>query len=365
MKRLFSLTLVLCLLLAGCGGQAEPETTAAPTTVATTAPTTEPTTEPTTVPTTVATEAPVVYTHPLTGEILDAPMENRIFGVTINNVPDAIPHYSVNDADLFFEMFVNDYSTRGFALYTNVGDVSSIGSLRSMRMNFTDIAQAYDAIAVYAGGSDKVLSDASKSGIDRIHVGNVSEDFSYRDSDRRSSGVAYEHCLFVKGAEMLAWAQNNGYRVTQDADKDYGLHFTENAAPANGEDATTINIAMNYRSYISKKNVMTYNAETGKYAYNQYGKDMVDGITGEPEEFKNVIIMLAEVKNIDVYHVANLQTSGEGYFACDGKIIPILWSHESETDPFTFTLTDGTPLEMGIGNSYICITPLESEISWE
>lgn len=361
MKRLFSLTLVLCLLLAGCGGgqtETEPATTTA-------APATEPVTTTAAPATEAATEPPVVYTNPLTGEPMDAPLENRIFGITINNSKDAIPHYGVNDADLYFEMFVNDYSTRGFALYSDVSDVASVGSVRSLRMNFTDICQAYDAIAIHASGYKTVLKDADDSNIDRISVEMQPETFSYRDEERRNDGYSKEHCLFVRASEMPAWAAENGYRITQDANKDYGLHFTENAAPANGEAAAVVTIDMKYRHYITKTNILTYNAETGKYQYHQYGEDMLDGITGEPEAFKNVIVMLCDVNNVDVYHHATLEGSGEGYFACDGKIIPILWSRNAETEPFTYTLTDGTPLEMGIGNSYICITPLESEISWE
>jgi len=368
MKKLLSLMLALSLLLlAGCGGapaETEPPTTAAPTTEAPTVATTE-APETTAAPTTEPTEPPVVYTNPLTGETLDAPLENRIFAVTINNVKKAIPHYGVNNADLYFEMFINDYSTRGFALYTDITDTAIIGSVRSMRMNFTDICQAYDAVGIFAGGSDKVLGDMYKTDIDYISVGQIAGDYYFRDQQRRDDGYAYEHTLFVKGPELKATAEKNDIRVTQDADKDYGLLFTENAAPENGEDASVINIDMNYKGKITKTNVLTYNAETGKYEYTQYKKPMVDELTGQPEAFKNIIVMLAEVKDIDVYHVANLQTSGEGYFACDGKIIPILWNHESETAPFTYTLTDGTPLELGIGNSYICITPLESEIDWE
>ena len=103
MKKILAQTLVLCLLLCGCGGNkpaetqapatdpaAEVQPTAAPTEAA---PETEATTEP----------APEVYTHPLTGEILEAPLENRIIAVTICNLEDAIPHRGVTDADMYFE----------------------------------------------------------------------------------------------------------------------------------------------------------------------------------------------------------------------------------------------------------------------
>ena len=65
------------------------------------------------------------------------------------------------------------------------------------------------------------------------------------------------------------------------------------------------------------------------------------------------------------YHVAELLGTGDGYYACNGKIIPIKWHREKDEEPFTFTLTDGTPLEQGIGNSYIAIVPLISTVEWE
>jgi hypothetical protein len=92
---------------------------------------------------------------------------------------------------------------------------------------------------------------------------------------------------------------------------------------------------------------------------------MKDGVTGEKEAFKNVIVMMCNVSQVEVYHVAALRGTGDGYFACEGKLIPIKWIHENDTDPFTYTLADGTPLELGIGSSYICLAPLQSDISWE
>ena len=110
---------------------------------------------------------------------------------------------------------------------------------------------------------------------------------------------------------------------------------------------------------------MTYDETTGRYIYTQYGKTAADTAEEARETFENVFVMLAEVHNDEVYHVADLDGSGEGYYACNGKIIPIKWQYAVEGEGYTFTLTDGTPLEQGIGNSYIAIAPVESNISWE
>lgn len=368
MKRLFSLVLILSLLLCGCGGNTkatEPSTLPTETTQAPTEATTEPvpTTQPTEPPTEPATE-PVVYTNPLTGETLDAPYDGRVFAVTINNIPAALPHKGVYAADLYFEMFVNDYCTRGLALYADISEAASVGSVRSMRYNFTDICLAYDAVAVYAGGSDEVLKDARSNGIDGISVESEAASYYYRDSARSNSGYAWEHTLFVKGPELKEYAESKNIAVTGGADKDYGLSFTENGAPADGEDAATVTIDMKHGS-VTKTTTMVYDASSGKYIYNEYGYSLADGETGAPEGFENVIVILCNVQNKGVYHVADLLGSGDGYFACDGKLIPIQWHHESDEDPFTFTYTDGTPLQLGVGSSYIALAPLASGISWE
>ena len=373
MKKVISLLLLMCLLLGGCGTETPPETTAVPTTqVPTTVPVTdmprsEPTEEPTEAPTEEPTEAPTepaAPTNPLTGETLEAPMESRVFAVTINNIPAAMPMYGVSKADLFFEMFVNDYCTRGLALFSDISQVKSVGSVRSMRYNFTDLCQVYDAVPVYAGGSNQVLADFANSGLDGINVGYDGSGYYYRDESRLSAGYAWEHCLFVTGPETKANAECNGIRVTQEADRDYGLQFAQDGTPADGENASKITIDLKHGS-VTKQTIMEYDAERGEYQFYQYGKAVYDDSEKQDICFENVIVMLCNVRNDGVYHVADLLGSGEGFFACNGKIIPILWTHEKETDPILFTLTDGTPLELGVGSSYIAIAPLTSSVVYE
>jgi len=370
MKKMIALVLALALLLCGCGGNSSetqaPETNA-PTagTTGTTAAPTEP--EITEVPETTAapTEAPVVYRNPLTGEIVDEPFTNRIFAVSINNLEDALPHKGVYKADMFLEMFVNHSIIRGLALYTDIASVESIGSVRSTRPIFTDIAGHYDAFVAHAGGSNEALADQKKSGIDNMNIDTQDEtDYSYRDQDRVGK-YSFEHTLFAKGAGLLKKVEEKGIRTTQDPDKSYGLNFTEDGTPAGGEDASAVIIRFHYRGSF-KDTVMVYDEALGGYHYNQYEMAMLDDETGKPEVFENIIVVLSSDKLDKLgYHIYDFLSGGDGYYACGGKLIPIKWSCAGEHEPLTFTTLDGEPLEVGVGSTYMALAELKSQIIWE
>ena len=260
-------------------------------------------------------------------------------------------------------MFINDYATRGLALYSDIRKVDVIGSVRSWRYNFTDLAVAYDLYGAHAGGSEQVLNDAWNNKIEHINIQNASG-VSFRDQDRKSSGYSLEHTLMARGPELYSYAEKEGIRVTQEENKTYGLNFTEDGTPADGEAAGLIKITFNHQGH-KKMSTMTYDENLGKYVYTQYGKGIDSVKEKDREAFENVFVILATVTNKGVYHVADLDGSGEGYYACGGKLIKIQWHHENPTDPITFTLEDGTPLVQGIGNSYIGICPLKSTVEWE
>ena len=339
--------------------EAPTESTAAPTTEAATEETTEATTEETTEP------APV-YTNPLTGEIMDEPLTKRIFSVSINNLADSLPHVGTNSADIYMEMFVNYSIIRGLALYTDPSDVPAIGSVRSTRVIFSQLSRIFDTVMIHAGGNSKVLANAKERGVESYNIDTPdSTAYSFRDKDRSRAGYGWEHTLFARGEGIAEEAVNRGIRVDQDPDKDYGLRFTEDGTPANGENAKSVSLTFSFNG--SKKDTtMVYDESLGKYVYNQYGKSMVDGATGEPEAFKNVVILLADMQFvIHGYHQADFVAGGEGYFACGGKLIPIRWKADSEEGPLRFTTQDGEPLELNVGNSYIAIAAVGSPVTWD
>ena len=364
MKKLIALLLIASMILCGCGAS----TPAA--TEATTAPTEAPATEATEAPTETTeapTELPVVYRNPLNGEVLDEPYTGRIFAVTISNIRDALPHYGTMEADILMEMWVNGSIIRDLALYTDVSKAEAIGSVRSDRLMFNQIVKMYDAVLADAAGSDQVLNDAKNTGVNRmtIDTGDAT-DYAYRAKDRVFTfkpESKYEHTLFAKGAGLLDFAQKKGFSVTQPADKDYNLHFTEDGTP-DGETANSVNVTFTYRNN-KKDTTMVYDESLGKYVYNQYGKVMVVGDTEDPECFTNVIIMLADITRGDVYYTANFTGGGTGYYANGGKIIPITWGCDGEESPFWFKTVDGQDLELGVGNTYMAIAPQDSPVTYE
>lgn len=362
MKRLIALTLTLALLLCGCGGKKTTSAPAATTPVAETTAAAEATTEPTTEPTTAPTE-PVIYRNPLNGELLDAPFTDRIFANTVSNMQENLPHVGVTQADILIETFVNKNNIiRCLALFSDIESVDAIGSTRSTRPIFNQLAQHYDLVLSHAGGSDQALEDARNRGIDNFNIDAwevASAGTSYRDTEYKRS---YENTLFGVGSGIKAYAESKG--MAMNLDRDYGLNFTEDGTPVDGEDAAKISLTFTY-GQAKKDTVMVYDEATGKYVFNQYGKEMRDQITDEVESFRNVIIMNADISTTGIYFIADFSAGGSGYFACGGKLIPITWTCDGDNEPFRFFTEDGQPLELGVGNSYIAICTPESPVTWE
>ncbi len=371
MKRTIALLLALCLLLCGCGSE-EPAVNAAEAPALSGAVTnnsgTEAPTEPTTEPTTIPTTEPEVFFDPLNGEILDAPFDGRIYASTISNIRDALPHVGVTQADVLVESFVNGSIIRCLALFTDPSNVRALGSTRSTRLMFNDIAEHYNAILTHAGGSSQCLRDATSRGLSHYNVDSLmrqadslGQAMAYRDTTYRRG---YEHCLFVVGPAVKEYVEAQGVQTSGMPKTDYGLTFVEDGTPVNGEAADSINITITYNKY-KKDTTMIYDESLGKYTYNQYGKLMQDQISGEVEAFQNVVVMYGNVTANGIYQVCDFVAGGTGYYACGGYIIPITWTCDGEQSPFRFFTADGQPLSFGQGNTYIAITQTDSSVVWE
>lgn len=261
MKRIVALMLAVMLLLTACAKTPDPTD---PPTETTTAPT-ENTTEASTQPTDTTQSPEAQYRNPLTGEPMDAPIMERPYAVVMNNIYDAQPMHGVGQADIFYEYMVDGLSggiTRCLALFTDVGQVEKIGSIRSARTYNISLARSYQALFAHAGGStmaDRLL----KSGVvNDLDAGKASSQIFYRDRERLNSGYALEHTMFTSGEKLKEYAQQLGYHASLPQPYDVGLTFDDDAE-LKGDRAYEITVR--FRSENGKGSIFTYDAQKGTY----------------------------------------------------------------------------------------------------
>lgn len=357
MKRVLVFVLaVVLLMMCGCSKSPDIETL----------PPTQPTTTPTEAPTQAPTEPikEVEKINPLTGEPLEELITDRAFCVMFNNSTAAMPQHGVSQADILYETLIEG-ETRCMGVFYNMASATEpLGSIRSARRDFIRIAMAYNAIYVHKGWSPKPLDYSAQAyfeatGWDHIdgNIGGIARQYFY---DTRFN-YATEHRTFIKPESVIAYAEKNNCTMTQDASLDVGLQFDQEAFFV-GEKAEKVvawfNMVKNFDRKWNKSTTMNYNADTGLYEGYQHGQDYVDGNTGKVLSFRNVLILRAPTKKLsNTLMQIEVVGSGTGYFACNGQIIPIKWSRASESEPYTYTLENGSPITLGVGKTYIAIIP--------
>lgn len=300
-----------------------------------------------------------VYYAPLTGEELEsAPANTRPYAVMINNIIYAQPQVGVGSADMIYEIPAEGGITRMMAIFSDLSDLESIGSIRSLRPYYLSVALSYDAIVIHGGGSEQAYSDVktyNTDNLDGVRDAKASSAIFYRDSSRGQYGS--EHTLFFHGTKVADLVQDYGFRTEHDSSYKTGLNFSDDAVSQCTGDAGTVKVTFN----TSKSTQFTYQPDSGKYTAVQYNDDYKDGATGEKVTFSNVLILSAAMRTVDSYGrlAVDLVGSGDGYLACGGKYVPIKWSRSSINDCFTYTLADGTPLNLARGTTYVGVIPTD------
>ncbi len=383
MKRLLALVLVVgTLALCGCAAaptQTTPQTQLQtnPTNAPTVPPTEPPTAPPTELPTdpTEPPPPPVLYTNPLTGEPVDAPVYNRPYCVVFNNSELAMPQHGNSQADILYETLIEG-ETRCMGVFYDMEAASgALGAIRSARRDFIRLAMGYDAIYVHGGMSpspneysaEDYFKETGWDHIDGVHGPGAENGYYYRT--RGEEGYRFEHTLFIKPDRAMAYAEKMGCRMTRETPLDLGWNFSDDNLIV-GERAHKVtawfNLSKTYSSKWHKYTTMNYNPDTGLYEAFQYGAPYIDGNTQKVLTFRNVLILRTRMKTLDnTLMKIDVVGSGEGYFACNGQIIPIRWSRNSEYEPFVYTLENGEPLTLGVGKSYVAIIPTTGHVDYE
>lgn len=374
---LLSLLLACALLMSGCasreksadGSQEEepsPEPTQEVVAMAANEATAEPTAEPSATP--EPTQAPLL--NPLTGEVTDKDYsKTRPIAVMIeNNRWDdgtMMLQAGISQAAIVYEMMVESI-TRSMAVFMDLEDVGEIGSIRSARSYFVSAALAYDAIYVHCGASNagkEVAYTYTQYLVDKDDLNLGTEQNSYRRMDAPWYGTY--HALCTSGELLTKYMEQTGTRMEHNTDNfDYGLHFTENAAPTDGAAAKNVHLVF----CAAKTTDFTYDADKNGYTSVQWNSSYNDRNTEEPAVFQNVLVLCSDVQvGIDEKNhsaVSTVDFQGTGYFCNGGYYEPITWSRGAYNTPFHYYRADGSELELGVGHTYVAFVDGESAVSF-
>jgi glutamate-1-semialdehyde aminotransferase len=273
----------------------------------------------------------------------------------VNNIREAQPLYGISKADIIYETQAEGGITRLLACFEDITTVTVIGSIRSARDYYIDLAQGLNAIFVHCGASPQATSAIKNRGLNTIDglSGTYANTF-YRDSGRKAAGYATEHQLFTD-VERLTAAEDK-LNAVYDAKFDNSLKFSDEPLKGVKTEAAA-KITVKHSGY--KSTLFEYDSASSAYLVSQFGKAMNDADTDEQLTVSNVLVLKTSITNVpgdtSGRVAVKLTGSGDGTFYCQGKSLPVKWSKKDSASPFVYTQADGTPLVLLRGKTYINI----------
>lgn len=301
------------------------------------------------------------FTNPLTGLPSEADISlSRPLAVIFNNKQKATPQRGIGKADIIYEIPAEGGITRLMGIFMDISGVEQLGSIRSIRPYFIDIAKCLNPIIIHAGASDEAYVKMKNEGTTYIDGVNGSDYFFSRDPWRKKN-VGYEHSLMADPVLIPEYLEKR--KIKTELSEPLNVFSFGDSSADKGDAANSIKVELSH----AKTTSFNYSENDRLYYANQFRAFMTDETTGLQIAVKNVIIMKTKTKVTDSEGRLAVTTtgSGEGWYACEGKYVPMKWSRASASEPFKYTLTDDTDIIMGAGVSYICIIPTNRTAAFE
>ena len=347
MKKLLSISLILCFLLGlvGCK-KADPSVVSS---------------VPQNVVSEIEEETGKYALNPLTGE-KDLKKDAASFqpvAIMINNISTAWGVQSgLSNADVIYEAYVEGGITRLLAVYKDIRAVKKLGSLRSARYSFADLAAGHGARFVHAGKDEKYCTPRIEE------IGVKSADLNSGSTNKSSVGigsVAYrednglptEHTLFTTGKKLYDGLKKN--ELIDKVKQDEWMNFVEEDAKYTPDGGKCKEIFVPFSG--SYGATFKYNKKTK--LYDKYRGETVQKDAGNNKKVAvgNVLVLYSNTNPLpDGKHVKTDLTSGEGYYVSRGGYMDIKWSKGEATDPFVITDSEGEVIDYNPGSTYVCLT---------
>ena len=312
------------------------------------------------------TAKPETYYNSLTGCEVEGSADKadlRPVAVMINNLNKAqAVQTGLADASIVYETFVEGGITRLLAVFKDIASVGELGSVRSARYSYVDLANGHDALYLHCGLDSTYCGPYMKElKVDDIDLNTgVFGNYGYRVNN----GLAKEHTMYTTGEKIAAAMQDKDRRTTKSSSKASLYEPWQNFADESETVTLTGGAANNISVYFSNSYVtgFKYDASTGRYIKSNKSGNNTDYRTGDSLSYKNVLVLFTSVGNFaDGYRVYSKLESGSGYYITNGTYTKIKWSKGKTDAPLKITDESGNAVKYSAGNSYVCIASKDTQ----
>lgn len=297
-------------------------------------------------------------TNPLTGETgyRAEAAGRRPVAIMINNAPAARPQWGLCSPDIVVEALAEGGVTRMMWLYADEQSIpEKVGSVRSARHDFVELAEGMDAIFVHWGGSPQAYAAIKDRNVDHIDGMRYSSTYFARDKTR---STAVEHRGYTTGSKVQKAITSLRLRTSWKNASSQPFQFTKNA-PRALSGAVCEGIKVSFSS--DYNHTFTYHSEDGLY-YNYMNSNKMVEDGGKQMAVGNVIVLYTPVSTLDSKgHVDMNLSGGNGYYISGGKMEKITWKKGSAKNPLKLYQESGEALELNPGKSWIGFVPSARE----
>ncbi|MCY4620991.1 MAG: DUF3048 domain-containing protein [bacterium] len=335
------------------GGGSEPDGTGATTTTGTSEPTGTPETDDSS-PSTTVYSGPV---SPVSGlPVADASLlDRKLIAVKVDNHWDSRPQSGIELADAVFELVVEAGITRFIALFHH-SDTDWVGPVRSLRPTDSTLVKPLNGALTISGGQPWIVDTALSNSVPLI--GDMGPPLTARWRDRKAP-----HNLYAN--------TNEARRVSEDRGLDQSpppTLFNRGPSSASPMDVATY-IFLDWTDTTD----VVWHWDGSQYLRSVEGVPhqwiAQDGATGQIAADVLVVLMAerytacpsGEGSCVPAWHTVG---ENRAVVFADGLAQEGRWSRADNGDWFTLTGTQGEPVTMPAGRTWIMIYPETAELVW-
>ncbi|MEG2711552.1 MAG: DUF3048 domain-containing protein [Clostridia bacterium] len=282
--------------------------------------------------------------------------QNRIVATMISNEKAAWPQAGLQEAYMIYECIIEGGETRFMAMFKD-NMPAKVGPIRSARHYFVNYFEEQDGIYAHFGWSPKAEELIKADGINNVN------------------GI-YDTYYFRQGA-----GYNNAYASMEKikqfaADKKYSL--TSVSKPLYKYSEVPYYLESQDTIYISEIKMKYSNMHSVSYKYDPDRKVFLrsmrntphkDKTTGEQIYAKNVVMLYVNHSDLNDYAGSARQEvdnigSGTGFYATNGRYIPVTWSKTSKKAKTEIKDLAGNDIILNDGLTFMQIVPKEYKIDF-